>query len=86
MKLRPQILYTCDIYEMQTIDSLHIDELDSHFTKYELTEYVQKIKKRKATGYVGIPAKVRKMFSSMTFYLKCSQKLRMRKISLTGKL
>jgi hypothetical protein len=44
------------------------------------------MKKKKATGYDGIPAKVWKMFSSMTFYLKCSLKLRMRKISLTGKL
>jgi len=70
----------------QTIDSLHIDEQDSHFTKSELTEYVQKMKKRKATGYDRIPAKVWKMFRCMTFYLKCSKKLRMRKISLTGKL
>jgi len=35
-----------------------MDELDSHFTKSELTEFAQKMKKRKATGYDGIPAKV----------------------------
>jgi hypothetical protein len=44
------------------------------------------MKKRKATGYDGIPAKVWKMYRYMTFYLKCSMKLRMRKISLIGKL
>ena len=65
---------------------LHADELDSHVTKFELTEHVLKMKKRKATGYEGIPAKVWKMFRYKTFYLKFSMKLRMRKISLTGKL
>jgi hypothetical protein len=71
---------------MQTTDSLQIDILDSHFTKSDLTEYVQKTKKRKATDYDGIPAKVWKMFRYMTFHLKYSMKLRMRKISFTGKL
>jgi len=81
MKCRPQILYICDLYETKTIDSIHIDELDSHFTKSELTEYVQKMKTRKATGYDGIPVKTWKTlrYSYMTFYLKCSMKLRMRK-------
>ena len=67
MKCRPQILYICDLCETHTVDSLHVDELNSHFTKTEPTEYVQKMKKRKATGYDGTPAKVWKMFRYMTF-------------------
>lgn len=48
MKCRPQILYICDLYETQTIDSLHIAELESHFTKLELKEYVQKKKEEES--------------------------------------
>jgi hypothetical protein len=40
------------------------------------------MKKRKAIGYDGIPAKVWKMDRNMTFYSKCSMKLRMRKFFL----
>ena len=68
MKCRPQILYICDLYETHTIDSLHIDELDSHFTKSELTEYVHKMKRRKVTRYDVIPAKVWKILRYMAFY------------------
>jgi hypothetical protein len=45
-----------ELYEMQMIGSLYIEELDCDFTKMEVKEFTLRMKNNKASGYDGIPA------------------------------
>jgi hypothetical protein len=53
------------VYETQLLGPQYIEELDSDFTKEEISESILKIKNNKATGFDGIPAKMWKMFCTM---------------------
>jgi hypothetical protein len=53
------------VYETQLIGLQYIEELDSDFAKEEIRDSILKMKNNKATGFVGIPAEMWKMFCAM---------------------
>jgi hypothetical protein len=54
-----------DPYETRTLGPLRVVELDSDFTRNEVTNFIGKVKNNKASGYDGIPAEFWKIFCTV---------------------
>jgi hypothetical protein len=82
-----------DPYERRTLGPLRVVELDSDFTRNEVTNFIRKMKNNKASGYDGIPAEFWKIFCTVRGGIEmltntvCLIKLKMEKNSHgTGRL